>query len=73
MPLVIKMATPRQRSMCDLQLPKEEPVTAVQLALRAQFQTEPPSLAKMWRNALCTAVIHQFLCCGVAIYKPSGI
>jgi hypothetical protein len=43
MPLVLKMATPKQRSWCVLQLAKKESVTAVQRAFRTQFHMEPPS------------------------------
>jgi hypothetical protein len=43
MPLVLKMATPQQRSWCVLQLAKKESVTAVQRAFRTQFYMELPS------------------------------
>jgi hypothetical protein len=43
MPLVLKMATPQQRSWCVLHEAKKEPVTAVQRAFRIQFHMEPPS------------------------------
>jgi hypothetical protein len=43
MPLVLKMATPQQRSWCVLQLAKKQSETAVQCAFRTQFHMEPPS------------------------------
>jgi transposase len=43
MPLVLKMATAQQRSLCVLQLGKKESVTAVQRAFRTPFHMEPPS------------------------------
>jgi hypothetical protein len=43
MPLVLKMATPQQRSWCVLQLAKKVSVTAVKRAFRTQFHIEPPS------------------------------
>jgi hypothetical protein len=48
MPLVLKMATPQQRSWCVLQLAKKESVTAVQRAFRSQFHTEPPSRVSIY-------------------------
>jgi hypothetical protein len=46
--LVLKMATPQQRSWCVLQLAKKESVTAVQRAFRAQFHMEPPSRVSIY-------------------------
>jgi hypothetical protein len=48
MPLVLKMATPQQRSWCVLQLAKKESVTAVQRAYRTQFHMEPPSQVSIY-------------------------
>jgi hypothetical protein len=48
MPLVLKMASPQQRSWCVLQLAKKESVTAVQRAFRTQLYMEPPS-----RESIC--------------------
>jgi hypothetical protein len=48
MPLVLKMATPEQRSWCVLQLAKKESVTAVQPAFRKQFYMEPTSRVSIY-------------------------
>jgi hypothetical protein len=48
MPLVLKMATPQQRSWCVLQVAKIESVTAVQRAFRTQFHMEPPSRVSIY-------------------------
>jgi hypothetical protein len=48
MPLVLRMATPQQRSWCVLQLVKKESVTAVQRAFRTQFYMEPPSRVSIY-------------------------
>jgi transposase len=48
MPLVLKMATPQQRSWCVLQLAKKEYVTAVQRAFRTQFHMEPLSRVSIY-------------------------
>jgi hypothetical protein len=59
MPLVLKMATPQQRSWCVLQLAKKESVTAVQRAFRTQFHTEPPSRVSIYVNHNCHSFHHQ--------------
>jgi hypothetical protein len=43
MQLVLKLATPQQRSWCVLQLAKKESVTAVPAAFRTQFHMKPPN------------------------------
>jgi hypothetical protein len=48
MPLVLKMATPQQRSWCVLQLAKKESLTAVQRAFRTQFHMKPPSRVSIY-------------------------
>jgi hypothetical protein len=48
MVLVLKMATPQQRSWCVLQSAKKQSVTAVECAFWTQFHMEPPSRASIF-------------------------
>jgi hypothetical protein len=48
MPLILKMATPQQRSWCVLLLANKESVTAVQRAFRTQFHMKPPSRVSIY-------------------------
>jgi hypothetical protein len=48
MSLVLKMATPQQRSWWVLQLAKKDYVTVVQCAFRTQFHMEPPSRVSIY-------------------------
>jgi hypothetical protein len=64
MPLVLKMATPQQRSWCVMQLAKKESVTAVQRAFRTKFHMEPPSRVfiyawyKKFEQKWCICIHH---------------
>jgi hypothetical protein len=64
MPLVLKMATPQQRSWCVLQLTKKKSVTAVQRAFRTQNQSVCPASAVIFArveaaNHNCHSFHHQ--------------
>jgi hypothetical protein len=58
MQLILKMATPQQRSWCVLQSAKKETVTAVQRVFRTQFYMEPPSRVSIY--AWYKAANHNF-------------